>query len=425
LEDKKYMPKKRIVVTGLGAVTSIGLNVNDYWNNLLAGKTNAGLITKFDTSDIATKVACEIKDFNVTNVLDKKTARRMDEFVQYAYTAGIEALTDAGLMKDGEVINDIDKTRVGIIIGSGIGGFQTIRDQIKVADNRGFKKVSPFFIPMMISNMASGQCSILWGFKGPNYCVTSACATGNHALTTALFHLERGDADVMITGGSEAAIIDVGVAGFSNSRAMSRRNDDPKTASRPFDKDRDGFVVGEGSGILVIETEEHALKRGAKIYAEYLGSGMSADAYHITLPCEDGSGAILSMEHAIKDAGIKKEDINYINAHGTSTPAGDKAEISSIKKVFGEHHKNIKVNSTKSMVGHLLGAAGGVEAVALVKSIETGKLHPTINVFNQDPECDMDVIPNKPVDFDVNVGMSNSFGFGGHNCTVVMGKYKK
>ncbi len=419
------MPKKRIVVTGLGAVTSIGLNVNDYWNNLLAGKTNAGLITKFDTSDIATKVACEIKDFNVTNVLDKKTARRMDEFVQYAYTAGIEALTDAGLMKDGEVINDIDKTRVGIIIGSGIGGFQTIRDQIKVADNRGFKKVSPFFIPMMISNMASGQCSILWGFKGPNYCVTSACATGNHALTTALFHLERGDADVMITGGSEAAIIDVGVAGFSNSRAMSRRNDDPKTASRPFDKDRDGFVVGEGSGILVIETEEHALKRGAKIYAEYLGSGMSADAYHITLPCEDGSGAILSMEHAIKDAGIKKEDINYINAHGTSTPAGDKAEISSIKKVFGEHHKNIKVNSTKSMVGHLLGAAGGVEAVALVKSIETGKLHPTINVFNQDPECDMDVIPNKPVDFDVNVGMSNSFGFGGHNCTVVMGKYKK
>ncbi len=419
------MPKKRIVVTGLGAVTSIGLNVNDYWNNLLAGKTNAGLITKFDTSDIATKVACEIKDFNVTNVLDKKTARRMDEFVQYAYTAGIEALTDAGLMKDGEVINDIDKTRVGIIIGSGIGGFQTIRDQIKVADNRGFKKVSPFFIPMMISNMASGQCSILWGFKGPNYCVTSACATGNHALTTALFHLERGDADVMITGGSEAAIIDVGVAGFSNSRAMSRRNDDPKTASRPFDKDRDGFVVGEGSGILVIETEEHALKRGAKIYAEYLGSGMSADAYHITLPCEDGSGAILSMEHAIKDAGIKKEDINYINAHGTSTPAGDKAEISSIKKVFGEHHKNIKVNSTKSMVGHLLGAAGGVEAVALVKSIETGKLHPTINVFNQDPECDMDVVPNKAVDFDVNVGMSNSFGFGGHNCTIVMGKYKK
>lgn len=418
------MSRKKIVVTGLGAVTSIGLNVNDYWNSLLEGKTSAGLITKFDPVDIATKVACEIKDFDVTDVLDKKTARRMDDFVKYAYGAGYEALTDAGLMQDGKITDDIDKTRAGIIIGSGIGGFQTIREQIKVADKRGFKKVSPFFIPMMISNMASGQCSILWGFKGPNYCVTSACATGNHALTTALFHLERGDADIMIAGGSEAAIIDVGVAGFSNSKAMSRRNDDPKTASRPFDVDRDGFVVGEGSGILVLETEEHALKRGAKIYAEYLGSGMSADAFHITLPCEDGSGAILSMEHAIKDAGVKKEDINYINTHGTSTPAGDKAEISSIKKVFGEHHKNMKVNSTKSMVGHLLGAAGGVEAVALVKSIETGKLHPTINVFNQDPECDMDVVPNKAIDFDVNVGMSNSFGFGGHNCTIVMGKYK-
>jgi 3-oxoacyl-[acyl-carrier-protein] synthase II len=277
---------------------------------------------------------------------------------------------------------------------------------------------------MMISDMASGQCSIIWGFRGPNFSISSACATGNHSIASAYHIIERGDAEVMVTGGAEASIVDVGVAGFSIAKAMSKRNDDPNTASRPFDIDRDGFVIGEGSGILILESEEHALKRGARIYAQVMGAGMSADAHHITEPRDDGAGATLAMESAIKHAGIKKEEINYINTHGTSTPKGDKAEVACIKSVFGKHCDNLRVNSTKSMAGHLLGAAGGVEAIALVKSIETNKLHPTINVFNQDPECDINVVLNKAIDWEVNVGMSNSFGFGGHNCTIIMGKYK-
>ncbi len=419
------MPKRnRVVITGMGAITCLGLNVNDFWNGLLEGKSVADIATKCDISDIASKVAYEIKNFEVTNYIDKKEAKRMDEFVHYAYAAGSEALTDAGLMKDNQIQDNFDKTRTGVIIGSGIGGFNTMRDQLQILENKGPRRVSPFFIPMVIANMASGQCSIMWGFRGPNYTVTSACATGNHALTTAYYILERGDADIMVAGGSESAITDAGMAGFSNARAMSRRNDDPKTASRPFDIDRDGFVIGEGAGILILETEEHAKKRGAKIYAELLGVGMGADAHHITEPRDDGAGAKQSMENAIKDAGLDKKDIQYVNTHGTSTPKGDKAEIKCIKDVFGEHANNMKVNSTKSLIGHLLGAAGGAEAIATIKSIETGKLHPTINIFNQDPECDMDVVPNKSIDFEITNAISNSFGFGGHNCTVTFGKYK-
>jgi 3-oxoacyl-[acyl-carrier-protein] synthase II len=418
------MPKNRVVITGMGAITCLGLNVNDFWNGLLEGSSVADIATKCDITDIASKVAYEIKNFDVTNYIDKKEAKRMDEFVHYAYAAGLEALTDAGLMKDEQVLDNFDKTRTGIIIGSGIGGFNTMRDQLRTLENKGPRRVSPFFIPMVIANMASGQCSIKWGFRGPNYTVTSACATGNHALSTAYYILERGDADIMVTGGSESGITDAGMAGFANARAMSRRNDDPKTASRPFDIDRDGFVIGEGAGILILETEEHAKKRGAKIYAELLGVGMGADAHHITEPRDDGAGAKQSMMNALKDAGLDVNDVQYVNTHGTSTPKGDKAEIKCIKDVFGEHEKQMKVNSTKSLIGHLLGAAGGVEAIATVKSIENNKLHPTINIFNQDPECDMDVVPNKAIDFEVNNAISNSFGFGGHNCTVVFGKYK-
>jgi 3-oxoacyl-[acyl-carrier-protein] synthase II len=415
--------RRKIVVTGMGTINALGKNVNDYWNNLLAGVSGAGMVTRFDTTDIATKIACEIKDFNPEDYMDKKEARRTDLFVIYAIAAGNEALTNAGLMKDGNIIDSLDKNRVGTLIGTGIGGFHTIREQLQTMDKKGARRISPFFIPMMITDMASGLCSIRWGFRGPNFCITSACATGNHSITTAYHLIERGDADVMITGGTEAALVDVGMAGFSVSKAMSRRNDDPKTASRPFDIDRDGFVAGEGSGIVVLESEEHALKRGAKIYAEVLGAGMSADAYHITEPCVNGEGAILSMSNALRDAGIQKEDVTYINTHGTSTPKGDKAEIASVKNLFGEHSKNIKVNSTKSMIGHLLGAAGGVETIALIKQMESGKLHPTINIFNQDPECDMDVVPNKAIDYDFNIGISNSFGFGGHNCSLIIGKY--
>lgn len=416
--------RRKVVITGLGAITPLGHNVNDTWNNLLKGTSAAGTIKSFNTDDIATKIACEVKDFDITQYMDKKASRRIDPFVQFAFVAGNQALSNAGLMKDDKIIDNLDKNRVGILIGTGIGGFQTIRTQLQNFVNKGARKISPFFIPMMITDMASGQCSIFWGFRGPNFCVTSACATGNHSITMAYQIIERGDADVMVTGGSEAAIVDVGVAGFAIARAMSRRNDDPKTASRPFDIDRDGFVAGEGAGILVLESEEHAKKRGAKIYAELLGAGMSADAFHITEPCEDGAGAILSMKNALRDAEINKEEVTYVNTHGTSTPKGDKAEIKSLKTLFGKHTSNMKVNSTKSMAGHLLGAAGGVEAITVVKQLEAGKLHPTINIFNQDPECDMDVVPNKAIDFDFNIALSNSFGFGGHNCTLVIGKYK-
>ncbi len=415
----------RVLVTGLGAITSLGLNVNDYWNSLLDGKTSAGIVSKCEVSSLASQVGCEIKDFDVSNYMDVKEAKRMDEFVHYAYAAGNEALKDAGLSKDsGEIENNFDKTRAGVIIGSGIGGFKTVADQLGVLHNKGPKRVSPFFIPMIIANMASGHCSIKWGFQGPNYTVTSACATGNHALSTAYYIIERGDADIIVTGGAESPIMEAAMAGFSNARAMSKRNDDPKTACRPFDIDRDGFVIGEGAGIIVLESEEHARKRGAKIYAELKGVGMSADAHHITEPREDGAGAIKSMEMAIADSGLDKSEIIYVNTHGTSTPKGDKAEIKCIKTVFGEHASKMKVNSTKSMVGHLLGAAGGVEAIAAIKSIQENKLHPTINVFNQDPECDIDVVANKSIEIEVNNAMSNSFGFGGHNSTVIFGKYE-
>lgn len=413
--------RHRVVVTGMGAITPLGSDLDILWTNLVQGKSGVSTITSFDASELPTRIAAEVKDFDPEDYIDRKEARRMDRFVQFAVAASKKAIQDAGL----DIGTNADPERVGVIVGSGIGGLGTWEEQHMILLEKGHRRVSPFFIPMMISNMASGQISMLTGAKGPNTNVVTACATGSHAIGDSARMIQRGDADIMICGGAEATIRMVGMAGFCALRAMSTRNDEPERASRPFDIDRDGFVMGEGAGVLVLESLEHAKKRGAKIYAEVVGYGMSADAYHMTDPAPGGEGAVRCMRMAIRDAGLDLQDVDYINAHGTSTPIGDKSEIAAIKTVFGDEASRILVNSTKSMTGHLLGAAGGLEAIISTLVINKGVVPPTINVDNQDPECDLDVVPNQAREAKVDVAMSNSFGFGGHNATLILKRYEE
>jgi 3-oxoacyl-[acyl-carrier-protein] synthase II len=405
----------------MGAITPLGNDVETYWNGLLAGKSGVGLITRWDPKDHATKIAGMVKDFTLDPaVVDKKEARRMDWFVQFAMAATHQALVDGGLSD----LSKVDLERFGVLIGSGIGGLGVIEEQNRILLEKGPGRVSPFLIPMLIVNMASGQVAIKWGFKGPNSAVATACATGNHAIGDAAEIIRRGAADLMVAGGTEGAVTPLGLAGFIQARAVSERNDDPERASRPFDKDRDGFVMGEGAGLLILEEYEHAKKRGVRIYGELLGYGMSDDAFHMTSPPDDGNGAMRAMQAALKDAGLAADKIDYVNAHGTSTPLGDKAETLAIKRVFGAHatDKKLWVSSTKSMIGHLLGAAGGAEAVASLKMLSTGKIHPTINLVTPDPDCDLDYVPNTARERDAKIVMSNGFGFGGVNATLIFGK---
>jgi 3-oxoacyl-[acyl-carrier-protein] synthase II len=401
----------------MGVMTSIGQDLDTFWNSLMEGKSGVSRIEAFDVSDYTTQIAASMKDFNPEDYMDRKEARRMDRFVQLAVAAGSKALEDSGL----EIGVNADAERVGVSIGSGIGGLGTWEDQHNILLEKGPKRVSPFFIPMMIANMASGQMSINLGAKGPNTTQVTACATGTHSIGDSYRLIQRGDADVMICGGAEATIRPTGMAGFCAMRAMSTRNDEPEKASRPFDTGRDGFVMGEGAGVLVIESLEHALKRGANIYAEVVGYGLSADAHHITEPDPDGAARCMKM--AIRDAGIAPEEVDYINAHGTSTPVGDRSETKAVKMALGDHAYKVAVSSTKSMTGHLLGAAGGVEAVICGLSLKNQIIAPTINLEDQDPECDLDYVPNHPRKADLDIVMSNSFGFGGHNATIILKKY--
>lgn len=411
--------RRRVVVTGVGAVTPLGNNVKESWENLIKGVSGVDFITKFDASDFGCRIAAEVKGFDGSLYFDKKELRRLDLFLQYAVASAIEAIEDSGLDLSKE-----DRRRIGVLIGSGIGGLLTIEENARALFEKGPRKLSPFFIPMAIVNMASSMIAIRFGIKGPQSAVCTACATGSHAIGDGFKIIQRGDADVMIVGGSEAAICPLGIAGFAVMRALSNRNDDPKRASRPFDKERDGFVMGEGAGVLVLEEYERAVKRGAKIYAEIIGYGMSGDAYHITMPDEDGEGAAICMENAIKDAGISPTEVDYINAHGTSTPLNDKTETLAIKRVFKDHAYNLMVSSNKSMIGHLLGAAGAVEAIFTVLTIKEGIVPPTINYEYPDPECDLDYVPNEARKRDVKIALSNSFGFGGVNATLVFRKFE-
>ena len=413
-------PKRRVVVTGIGAITPLGLTIEESWKNLLAGKSGAAPITYFDASDYDTKFACEVKGFDPMKYMDRKLAQRTDLFTQFALVAAEAAINDSGLKLDTE-----DKERIGVVVGSGIGGMWTYHKQMQTLwETKGPHRISPFFIPMMISDIAPGRISMRYGLKGPNYATTSACATSSHAVGDAFILIQRGDADAMVTGGAEGAICPMGIGGFNAMRALSVRNDAPEKASRPFDVNRDGFVMGEGSGILVLEELGRAVRRGAKIYAELGGIGFTADAHHITEPAPGGEGAVRSMRQALRDAGVSPDEVDYINTHGTSTPVGDKNETAAIKTVFGERARSMAVNSTKSMIGHLLGAAGAVEAIATIMSIRDSKVHPTINYETPDPECDLNYIPNASRDWSVNIAISNTFGFGGHNASILFKKYQ-
>lgn len=416
------MELKRVVVTGLGALTPLGNNANDYWNSLINGVSGAAPIQSFDATEFKTKFACEIKNFDVLDHIDRKDARKLDQFSQYAIVSSSEAMADSGL--DLEKLN-LD--RCGVIWGSGIGGLKSFQDQCEVYFlGGGASKFNPFFIPKMIVDIAPGHISMRYGFRGPNYATVSACASATNALIDSFNLIRLGKADVIISGGSEAAVNQCGIGGFNALRALSTRNDSPETASRPFDKDREGFVLGEGSGALIIEELEHAKARGAKIYAEVVGGGLTADAHHITAPHPEGLGAKNVMKFALEDAHLKPEDVDYINVHGTSTPLGDIAETKAIKEVFGAHAYNLNISSTKSMTGHLLGAAGAIEAIACVKAIQEDIVPPTINHFTDDPEIDdkLNFTFNKAQKRTVNVALSNTFGFGGHNTSVILSKYK-
>jgi 3-oxoacyl-[acyl-carrier-protein] synthase II len=409
--------ESRVVITGMGVVTSLGLGLEPFWQSLITGKSGIVPITSFDVSAYTTRFAAEITDFNPCDYMERKEARHMDRFVQFAVAASKMAMENSKLEVTPEIAD-----RVGVLIGSGIGGILTIEDQYRVLTERGPDRISPFFIPMLISDMGSGQVSIMFGAKGPNSSVVTACATGTHAIGDAYQIILRGDADAMIAGGAEAPLSRMGLGGFCAARAVSTRNDDPAHASRPFDATRDGFVMGEGAGIVVLERLNMARARGAKIYAEVVGYGMSGDAYHITLPAPEGEGAARSMNKALDKAGIKPQDIDYINAHGTSTIPNDKLETAAIKRVFGENAYKVAISSTKSMTGHLLGAAGAVEAVVCAQVINTGIIPPTINYETPDPECDLDYVPNQARTMQVDTAMSNSFGFGGHNATLILKK---
>ncbi|RFU64132.1 beta-ketoacyl-ACP synthase II [Peribacillus glennii] len=412
------MNKRRVVVTGIGAVSPLGNDAETTWTNILAGKSGIGPMTRLNRDEYPAKVAAEVKDFNIEEYVEKKDARKMDRFTHYAIAASMMAVKDAKL----EITEEI-APRVGVWIGSGIGGMETFENQYETFLNRGYKRVSPFFVPMMIPDMAAGQVSILLGARGVNSCTVTACATGTNSIGDAFKVIQRGDADVMVTGGSEAPITKMSVAGFCANTALST-NPDPKTASRPFDLNRDGFVIGEGAGIIVLEDLDHAEKRGANIYAEIVGYGSTGDAYHITAPAPGGEGGARAMKMAMGDAGLEPEDIQYINAHGTSTPYNDKYETMAVKEVFGDHAYKLAISSTKSMTGHLLGAAGGVEAIFTIQAIRDGIMPPTINVETPDPECDLDYIANEARKADIKAAMSNSLGFGGHNATIVFKKYE-
>lgn len=414
---------RRVVVTGMGALTPIGLTVQEFWDGMMQGKSGAALIKGFDASRVETKFACELKNFDVTKYLDRKTARRLDPFAQYALVSAKQCIEDSGLKP--EELSDEEKFKIGVIFGSGIGGIQTFYEQSVINREQGPNKISPFFIPMLIPDIAAGHISMQYGLQGPNYCTVSACATGNNNLIDSYLLIKNGLADRMIAGGSEASINEIGVGGFNANRALSTRNDSPETASRPFDATRDGFVMGEGAGALLLEELEVAQKRGAKIYAEIVGVGLSADAHHITAPHPEGTGAILAMEMALKTAGITPDKIDYINMHGTSTPLGDIAETKAIKKVFGEYAYKMNLSSTKSMTGHLLGAAGAVESIATILAIVNDTIPPTINFEHPDPECDLNYTFNKPQQRIVNYALSNAFGFGGHNTSVIFKKFKE
>jgi len=405
----------RVFVTGAGVVSPVGNNVEDCWKNLVDGKSGAGPITRFDASDYETRFACEVKAFSSEGLIDRKDAKRMDRFVQYAVVASREALGSAGL---GDGVPDAE--RIGVIVGSGIGGMETFEEQHTNLLQKGHRRVSPFFIPMMISDMAAGQVSITFGLKGPNFGTVSACASGANAIGEALRLLRAGDADIILAGGAEATITPMAVAGFGNMRALSTRNDDPLHASRPFDTGRDGFVIGEGAGMLVLETEAHAKARGATLLCELSGYGASGDAYHMTAPCVDGDGAARAMRRALADAQTAPDEVGYINAHGTSTPAGDPIEVTAVKTVFQDHARRLWMGSTKSMTGHLLGAAGGLEAVVCALALQRGVVPPTINLESPDPQCDLDLIPNTARNAKLKAVMSNSFGFGGHNASLLM-----
>ncbi|RFB18246.1 beta-ketoacyl-[acyl-carrier-protein] synthase II [Bacillus sp. HNG] len=412
------MQKKRVVVTGLGTVSPLGNDVKTTWENAKNGVSGVGPLTRVQIEGLPAKVAAELKDFNPENYMDKREARRMDRFTQYAMAASLMAVEDAKL-----TITDEIAPRVGVWIGSGIGGMETHEEQHKIFLEKGYRRVSPFYVPMMIPDMAAGQVSIAIGAKGINTCTVTACATGTNSIGDAFKVIQRGDADVMITGGTEAPLTNMSFAGFVSARALSL-NPDPKTASRPFDKNRDGFVMGEGAGILVLEELEHALARGAHIYAEIIGYGATGDAHHITAPAPGGEGGARAMRQAIADAGLNPSDVDYINAHGTSTDYNDKFETAAIKEVFAEHAHKVAISSTKSMTGHLLGAAGGVEAIFSVLAIKEGIIPPTINYETPDPECDLDYVPNQAREQEVNVALSNSLGFGGHNATILFKKYQ-
>jgi 3-oxoacyl-[acyl-carrier-protein] synthase II len=401
----------------MGVITPLGNSVDEFWNSLLEGKSGIGPVTRFDVSEYPARIAGEVKDFDGSSCIEKKELRRMDLAEQYAIVATDKALKDAGID-----LQSIDLDRCGVVIGSGIGGITTFEKQHSLLMESGPDRVSPFFIPMMIIDMCAGLVSIRFGFRGPNYATVSACASSAHAIADSFWIIQRGEADIMVTGGSEATITPTSLAGFCQAKALSTRNDEPERASRPFDKERDGFVMGEGAAILILESYEHATARGARIYGEVLGAGMTADAYHITAPHPEGYGARRAMELALQSAHLTADKIDYINTHGTATPLGDIAETKAIKEVFGERAYEIPCNSTKSMIGHLLGTAGAIELAATLKSIEQNMVHPTINLENPDPECDLDYVPGQKRACTINYALSNSFGFGGHNVSLVVGK---
>ncbi|KRB70420.1 beta-ketoacyl-ACP synthase II [Noviherbaspirillum sp. Root189] len=409
--------ERRVVVTGLGCVSPVGNTIADAWAALIEGKSGIATITKFDATPFSTRFAGEVKGFNIEDYIPGKEARHMDTFIHYGMAAGIQAIQDSGL-----AVTEENADKIGVIVGSGIGGLPLIEETHAELTNRGPRRISPFFVPASIINMISGHLSIKYGFKGPNLAIVTACTTGLHCIGAAARMIEYGDADVMVAGGAESTVSPLGVGGFAAARALSARNDDPATASRPWDKDRDGFVLGEGAGVMVLEEYEHAKARGAKIYAEVLGFGMSADAHHMTAPLEDGDGARRCMISAMKNAGINADQVNYVNAHGTSTPLGDIAETVAIKRALGDHAPKIVVNSTKSMTGHLLGGAGGLESVFTVLAVHNQVSPPTINIFNQDPACDLDYCANTARNMTIDIAVKNSFGFGGTNGTLIFGK---
>jgi len=415
---KRNGTPRRVVVTGLGVVSPLGSDVETFWRRLIAGESGIGRVTRFDITGYDTTIAGEVQGFRAEDYLDRKEVRRADLFVQYAIGAAVQAVKQAGVSPE-----TVDPTRYGVIVGSGIGGIATLEDQHRTLLEKGPGRVSPFFIPMMISDMAAGQISIQLGAKGPNYCTVSACASGAHAVGDAMRHIQNDEADVMITGGAEAPVTPVSFAGFCSMKAMSTRNDEPGRASRPFDSQRDGFVMGEGAGIVVLEELEHAKRRGATIFAEIVGYGATGDAHHMTAPAPEGEGAARAMRAAIADSGLPPESFGYLNAHGTSTPLNDKFETQAIKSVLGNHAKKIAVSSTKSMTGHLLGAAGGLETVICVLALERNTLPPTINYDNPDPDCDLDYVPNTARTVEVQAALSNSLGFGGHNVTLALSRY--